>query len=1097
MRFQVPSAGEPAAAPAPRGVALPPPSGAGPAEPARPTLEFGEVELPGEAPSPAEASPFEASPPETPPFAEPSPFEASPPGEPPFAQTPPFEASPSETPPFAEPSPFEASPPEASPFAEEPLPVAPDLPPPPDPFSSAPGSPPPAGPPAAGTRVAVEEGPGALGKKETEELEALFEEVGVAPAPARPRAPAGPEWRIRRRSGKVFGPFPEAEVVQMLTRGELLGNEEVSSDGGSAWSAIGEEAAFADAIRKLIEQPGAEGPERPLAGASQPAPAVARARGPGLGDRLAVLRLRTAATFDRLPGWARYAIPGAVLALVLGAGLGVGWATDYGIFLHRLWRGQVGPHRPGAKLCAEARVRFAEDGWKAAQAALALAERAIALSPVDREAKGLQAQVAFWMARRTGVAPAALERARAYVAEIEQKSPRAVDTLKARVSLAASQGRGQGQLPAAAELERWLVQSPRDEDAVYLLGEWALAAGDAGRAASLFGRLDQLRATARSAHALGLAAEARGDGKAAAAQFAEALKRDPKHLSSALELAAISLRAGDLRAAASRLEDLLSSEQRELLGPMERARARQLHGELLARDLGAEPEKRLAEADRELEAAVQEDGGYLPARLAWARFLLRRNAPERALQALEPVAASASPEIADLQARALARAGRVLDAMNTLDAASRSGASPRLTFARGLVLDAGGKRAEAEKLFAEAARDPGYWEPHLALGRSRLRAGDVAGAGPEILLAAEKAPGEPDAQAGLGELRLARGDLAGAEEAFGKALVLDPSHAASHLGMARVALARGDSAAAASSLERAARFDPRLGEARLLLGGLRWKAGDLPGAAAEFKAAAGLDPRNALARTRLGAVELEQGQVEPAYGDLLAASNTEVALAENRFWLGRTLLAKGDATQAVEQLARAVDLDRRNAQHHLWLGIALERASKLGEAADAYREALQVDPRLVEAAERLGMLQATFGRHADAVTWLEKAIQLAPREQRLRMELADCRMKLGQAAQAIQIYKDALRADPKLVALYYRIARAVHESSGAAEAVPWYEKAAQLDRQNPMPHYYLGFHYKVRGKRARAIEAFRAYLKLKPDADDRKDIEREIEDLGG
>ena len=113
------------------------------------------------------------------------------------------------------------------------------------------------------------------------------------------------------------------------------------------------------------------------------------------------------------------------------------------------------------------------------------------------------------------------------------------------------------------------------------------------------------------------------------------------------------------------------------------------------------------------------------------------------------------------------------------------------------------------------------------------------------------------------------------------------------------------------------------------------------------------------------------------------------------------------------------------------------------------------------------------------------------------MELADCRMKLDQAPQAIQIYKDALRADPNLVALYYRIARAVHESSGAAEAVPWYEKAAQVDRQNPMPHYYLGFHYKVRGKRARAVEAFRAYLKLKPDADDHKDIEREIEDLGG
>ena len=48
-----------------------------------------------------------------------------------------------------------------------------------------------------------------------------------------------------------------------------------------------------------------------------------------------------------------------------------------------------------------------------------------------------------------------------------------------------------------------------------------------------------------------------------------------------------------------------------------------------------------------------------------------------------------------------------------------------------------------------------------------------------------------------------------------------------------------------------------------------------------------------------------------------------------------------------------------------------------------------------------------------------------------------------------------------------------------------------------MPHYYLGFAYKERGQRARAIGAFRAYLEAKPDAEDRKDIEREIEDLGG
>jgi cytochrome c-type biogenesis protein CcmH/NrfG len=48
-----------------------------------------------------------------------------------------------------------------------------------------------------------------------------------------------------------------------------------------------------------------------------------------------------------------------------------------------------------------------------------------------------------------------------------------------------------------------------------------------------------------------------------------------------------------------------------------------------------------------------------------------------------------------------------------------------------------------------------------------------------------------------------------------------------------------------------------------------------------------------------------------------------------------------------------------------------------------------------------------------------------------------------------------------------------------------------------MPHYYLGFAYKERGRKALAAASFRRYLQLKPDADDRKDIERELDDLGG
>jgi len=57
------------------------------------------------------------------------------------------------------------------------------------------------------------------------ELEMLFGEGPKAAA----AVAAGGGYRVRRRSGKVFGPFAEAQVVDMLAKGELLGNEDVEA----------------------------------------------------------------------------------------------------------------------------------------------------------------------------------------------------------------------------------------------------------------------------------------------------------------------------------------------------------------------------------------------------------------------------------------------------------------------------------------------------------------------------------------------------------------------------------------------------------------------------------------------------------------------------------------------------------------------------------------------------------------------------------------------------------------------------------------------------------------------------------------------------
>ena len=49
-----------------------------------------------------------------------------------------------------------------------------------------------------------------------------------APPPAPPPRKTGEAgYRVRRPSGRVFGPFSEREIVEMLGKGELNGNEDV------------------------------------------------------------------------------------------------------------------------------------------------------------------------------------------------------------------------------------------------------------------------------------------------------------------------------------------------------------------------------------------------------------------------------------------------------------------------------------------------------------------------------------------------------------------------------------------------------------------------------------------------------------------------------------------------------------------------------------------------------------------------------------------------------------------------------------------------------------------------------------------------------
>ena len=68
------------------------------------------------------------------------------------------------------------------------------------------------------------------------------------------QAPASVRYRIRRKSGKVFGPFDAETINKMLAEHQLMGNEEASTD-GHTYKPLGGFEEFAQTIRMLMDEP--------------------------------------------------------------------------------------------------------------------------------------------------------------------------------------------------------------------------------------------------------------------------------------------------------------------------------------------------------------------------------------------------------------------------------------------------------------------------------------------------------------------------------------------------------------------------------------------------------------------------------------------------------------------------------------------------------------------------------------------------------------------------------------------------------------------------------------------------------------------------
>lgn len=897
-------------------------------------------------------------------------------------------------------------------------------------------------------------------------------------------------FHVKRRSGKVFGPFEEAVVAKMLEDGQLLGNEEVSLDAES-WAPIGAEPAFQATIAKLMESPARTNTQQGLPQVEE------QQRGPSM-DRLKQLyegRMAAVAVVqskDPIPFKKKlpFIVAGVLAAAFLISGIAAGVATPYGFFaLKLLFPAKVKPDTREFGYLAQARNDFMLDTWKSYQDARDQAAQALAIKEYP-EARAVWSQAVFYLERKFNKAgPGEVEQGQSELVNVRLLGDKHPETLRTEASAALSRNDPDAALTAVGEL---LARDSENLEGLFLRAEAYQLKKQPGQAKAEYEAvLKKDPKNAKAMHALGALSKAGNEVDEAIASFTSALEAAPGHLSSAVELAELSIvNKKDLKKGAELINLALNEEGRPTLSPAQAGKALALRAEMLV------VEGKLADAVPIFEEALKIDptNAFTSGHLARAYSDL--NQPEKAIP-LYQTATRAQPENLEYTEgylSALIVIGKMEEATQVMAGASqRFPDEAMLQYLSARIADKLDNNKEAEEAYKRAiARDSKIVDAYLYLSRYYMRFKNYAEAAPVLEKGLVVAPDNAGLRVGMGELALHERDVERARSEFQKAIALNEYSADAHLGASKVALERGELELSAKEAERALELNPRLPGGRLQRGVVLWKLKRLEEAVTELEAARQAEPKDTQVVVTLGAVKFDKGDLNGALEHLNAALIGAPSHADANFYLARVKNAKGEHSQAIEAIKHALEQEPKNPLYLYWYGRVLADARKVDDAIAEFKLALEVEPKYADALEALGKISFDRNEHKKAVEYYEKVLLADPARVQIYGLIGDAQMKMDDWSGAINSYQRALAADPKLTASFAKLGIAFQEKGQPSQAIEWFKKAVDAEKEDADSWLALGYLYKENAKKKEAKSAFQTYLTLRPEAENAKEVGDQI-----
>lgn len=175
------------------------------------------------------------------------------------------------------------------------------------------------------------------------------------------------------------------------------------------------------------------------------------------------------------------------------------------------------------------------------------------------------------------------------------------------------------------------------------------------------------------------------------------------------------------------------------------------------------------------------------------------------------------------------------------------------------------------------------------------------------------------------------------------------------------------------------------------------------------------------------------------------------------------------------------------------------KRGNLEEAEAIFKQGVQIFPQIPSTHYNLACLYMRTGKRDDAMFEFEKAIQLSPKDAFVfdsYAELGAIYLSKKQFDKAMEMLKKAITGEvSKKEVVYQNLGYCCLFKNKLDEAISMYQEALKLNPNLAKPHMYLGHSYLRMGKKDKAIDEYKLYLKRAGESKEVEEIKALISKL--